>query len=421
MSTTVLFACVGAMLLTEAFFALSEIALISASRERLQAKAESGSGAAACALRLLERPERLLATSLIATNFSLVGSSFAANEAAARILGSDRSWWAIFLLAPVILLFAEILPKAMARRHADALAPTVAYPVRAAMAILSPMVAAAGGFSRAITSSLRKPGIKDPYVTKEELRAILLAERRAALDPDEARLIHRLLGLAGAHVREVMTPLPDVVSLPSKATVAEAVEKIRRHGFSRIPVYQDRTDNIIGAVHTMDLVNAAPDAASIQPLLRRAYYVPESGRLEQLLDQFRKKGHEMAVVVDEYGAASGIVTMEDVLEELVGDILDEFDRPRRDILDRSASGECSAGGNVHLGDLSEALGVEFPREGYETLAGFIAHRLQRIPKIGDRVVFEGLTLTVTEASDRRVKKVGIEGADATSPPARVRS
>jgi len=414
-STAGLIACIAALLLTEAFFALSEIALISASRERLRARSDGGSLAAACAVRLLERPERMLATALIATNLCLLTSSFAANEAAARILGGERSAWSIVLLAPFILVLAEILPKMLARRHADALAPLVAYPVRAAMAVLSPAVAVAGAFSRAVVGSFRRPGAKDPYVTKDELRAILLAERRAALDPEEARLIHRLLGLAGARVREVMTPLPDVVGVPAAAPPAEAMEKIRQHGFSRLPVYQDRTDNIVGIVHTMDLIMAAPGETTLSPFVRRPFYVPESGRLEQLLDEFRRRGHEMAVVVDEYGAASGIVTMEDVLEELVGDILDEFDRPRREVLESEPSGAYAAAGSVHLTDLSEALGVPFPRAGYETLAGFIAHRLQRIPRPGDQVRFERLTLTVTEATERRVKKVRIV-TDATGRP-----
>jgi len=184
-----------------------------------------------------------------------------------------------------------------------------------------------------------------------------------------------------------------------------AAEMIRRHGFSRIPVYQDRTDNIVGVIHTMDLIMAGGDEGGISRYLRRPLYVPEAGKLEHLLDEFRRRGQEMAVVVDEYGAAAGIVTLEDVLEELVGDILDEFDRPRRETLEREASGAFIAEGNIRLTDLSEKLGVSFPREGYETLSGFMAHRLQRIPKEGDHVEFGGFVLSVMEAGERRVKKV----------------
>lgn len=407
MSLGALLASIAALVAVEAFFALSEVALISAGRERLKARARAGSRGAEAAMDLLSRPERLLSTALIATNFTLVASSFAANEAAARLLGVERSFWAIAALAPVILVFAEILPKMAARRHADAIAPVVALPVRAAMLLLGPAVAVASGLSRAMVGSLRRGGGRHPFVTKEELRALLLAERRAALDPEEARLISRLLAMAGARVREVMTPLPDVVAVEASATAGDAVEKVRRHGYSRLPVFQDRTDNVVGVVHTMDLLDAAP-GSPIQPLVRRPFYVPEAGKVEQLLDEFRRRGHEMAVVVDEYGAAAGIVTMEDVLEELVGDILDEFDRPRRDGLEPGGPGTYLADGNIRLGELSERLGVAFPRGGYETLAGFIASRLQRIPRTGDAVEHAGLTLTVVETTERRVRKVRVE-------------
>lgn len=408
MSTAALLASVAVLVAAEAFFTLSEVSLISANRARLRARADSGSGAAGCAAALLARPEKLLATTLTATNLCLVGASFAGNEVAARYLGEPRSAWSIAVLAPLILIFGEILPKAIARRHADDLAAFAAYPIRAAMALLAPAVAVAGGFSSLFLSALRKPGARHPFVTREELRAVLRAERRASLDPEEARMIHHLLGMAGSRVREVMTPLPDVVSIPATAPVAGAMDAVRRHGFSRIPVYQDRTDNIVGIVHTMDLIMAAGSETDITRFMRRPFYAPEAGKVEKLLDEFRRRGHEMAVVVDEYGAASGIVTLEDVLEELVGDILDEFDRPRREILERAASGACMAEGSARLTELSESLGVSFPRLGYETLAGFIVHRLQRMPKVGDRVEFGGLTLTVVEAGERRVKKVRIE-------------
>src|SRR5262249_48609084 len=159
----------------------------------------------------------------------------------------------------------------------------------------------------------------------------------------------------------------------------------------------------------MDLLQPAPAGqADLASLARRPFYAPEAGKIEQLLDEFRRRGHEMAVVVDEYGAASGIVTLEDVLEELVGDILHEVDRRSRDVPEARGPGPHAAEGSTRLADLAESLGVAFPKAGFETLAGFMAHRLQRIPRVGDRVAHEGLTLTVTEASERRVRKVTIE-------------
>lgn len=407
-STGTLAAAIAVSLLLEAFFALSEVALISSSRARLRAQADAGSGAAAGALRMLERPERVLATALIGSNVCVVIASFATNEVAARLLGEARSAWAIVFLAPAVLVCAEILPKAVARRSSERLATIVAYPFRAAMAILSPVAAAAGAVSKAIVGLFSRPTERHPFVTREEFRAILRAERRAALDPHEAALIGRLLGMAGARVREVMTPLPDVVAVPFTATLKEVVEVFREHGYSRLPVYQDRTDNIVGILHTMDLIQERSSGDSLQALMRRPFYAPEAGRLRELLDEFRRRGHEMAIVVDEYGAATGIVTLEDVLEEMIGDILDEFDLPHRDPLEALADGGRAAEGGIQLSDLSEALGVAFPREGFDTLAGFLAHRLQRVPKVGDAVDHAGFRLTVMEATERRVRRVRID-------------
>ncbi|MBI3451169.1 MAG: HlyC/CorC family transporter [Acidobacteria bacterium] len=414
MTAPLLVAGVAALIAGEAFFALSEVALVSANRARLRVRADAGSGAAACALGMLAHPETLLATTLTGTNLCVVCASFTANEVAARGLGDARSAWAIVALAPFMLVFGEILPKALARRHADSLASLVAYPVRGAMTLLAPAVAVAGGLSRRLVASVETPGARHPFVTREELRALLRAERRAALDPEEARMIHRLLGMAASKVREVMTPLPDVVSIEAGSSVAAACETIRRVGYSRLPVYQERTDNIVGVVHALDIVTSGATGAGVASVLRRPFYVPESARLNQILDEFRRRGQEMAIVVDEFGASCGIVTFEDVLEEMVGDILDEFDRPHRDDLQREPSGDHVAAGSVRLSELSDRLGVSFPRAGYETLAGFIAHRLQRIPRTGDAVEFENLVLTVVDAGERRVRKVRIRSKPGPS-------
>lgn len=417
MSTTAIFTCLGIFFLAEGFYAMSEIALVSASKERLRNLAAAGSRTAALAEQLLSRPERLLATTLIATNICLVSNSFAANEAAARLLGARRSAWALVILAPMILVFAEILPKTMGRRHADTLALVAAWPVRWAMLVLTPAVSLMGALSRVLVGRVRRPGLRIPFVTKEEIRAILRAERRAALDPDEAGLISRLLGMATARIREVMTPLPDVVALPADASTGEAVRKIQLHGYSRLPVFRERTDNIVGVVHAMDLLSAPEGRTGLKGLTRKPFYVPEAGRLDVLLDEFRRRGHELAIVVDEYGAASGIVTLEDVLEEMVGDILDEFDRPRRDLLQEEAEGSFLVEGKVRLTDLSERLSVPLPRGGYETVAGFMADRLQRIPRQGDTVEYQRLRFTVVEASQRRVRRILIEKPRERATPA----
>ena len=395
-------------LMTEAFFSGSEVAFVSLDRSRIRRRAENGSAAARAVQAILDKPERLLSTTLIGTNLSVVAGSFMANELFARRFGPDASVWAVAMMIPLILLFGEILPKTISRRHAEAIALKTVLPLRVAMMALSPMVALTSGAARLLVRPFRARAGKIPFVTKEELRMILQAEHRLALEKDEAILIKHLIDFADAKAREHMTPLIDVASLPAQATVADAVRMIHERGFSRLPVYNDRVDNITGLVEAMDLIDDRAETLTLASFVKKPFYVPETARIDRLLDEFRKNHQEMAVVVDEYGSAVGVLTLEDIIEQIVGDVLDEFDRPGRVGIERAGEGIFLVDGKCRLDDLEREMGMEFPRAGYETAAGMAAHLFQKVPRAGETLEHGGFRLTVIDASQRTVRKLRVE-------------
>ena len=405
---TLLALFIALCLLTEAFFSGTEVAFVSVDRSRIRRQAEGGSAAARAVQSILDKPERLLSTTLIGTNLSVVAGSFMANELFARRFGPEASVWAVAMMIPLILLFGEILPKTISRRHAEAIALKTVLPLRVAMMALSPMVAVTSGAVRLLVSPFRARAGKLPFVTKEELRMILQAEHRLALEKDEASLIKHLIDFADAKAREHMTPLIDVASLPAQATVAEAVQMIHERGFSRLPVYNDRVDNITGLVEAMDLIDARAETLPLASFVKKPFYVPETARIDRVLDEFRKNHQEMAVVVDEYGSAVGVLTLEDIIEQIVGDVLDEFDRPGRVGIERAGEGVFLVDGKCRLDDLEREMGLEFPRAGYETAAGMAAHLFQKVPRAGETLEHAGFRLTVIEASQRTVRKLRVE-------------
>lgn len=399
-------------LAAEAFFSGSEVALVSADRGRIRRRAEAGSAAARLVQAMMERPERVLATTLLGTNLSVVGASFLANEMFARRFGTEESaLLAIVVLGPIILLCGEIVPKTVARRHADSLALAVALPLRAVMLALAPLVSVLSATARMVVRPFSRRAVRNPFVTKEELRMILQADHRLELEKEEAGLIRRLLDFADARAREPMTPLVEVVSLPQHATVREAARVLHEKGFSRLPVYVDRPDNIVGIVQAMKLIDIPPDRWDdrVAPgWMSKPFYVPETARIDRLLDEFRRQQQEMAIVVDEYGSAVGLLTLEDIVEEIVGDVLDEFDRPGKSGIERLGEGMVVADGRLRLEEVESALDMTLPREGFETVAGLAAHLFQKVPRAGETLVHDRLRLTILDSTQRTVRRVKLE-------------
>lgn len=402
-----LFILIACLLMLEGFFSGSEMALISCDRIKLRHQAGEGSKGAQVAEKLLARPDQFLATTLVGTNLCVVANSAAAALLCLLLLGAGREFYAALLLSPLVVLLGEMLPKAYFRHHADRLAPLLALPLDLCLRLFTPLtgiIRHASGFL--LTRFQIRPAERDPYITREELKFLVQeGNHQADLETGERRMIHRIIHFRETTVDEAMIPLIEVVALPVGATAADAVAAVSEHHFSRIPVYEERIDQIVGIIHAFDLLSADTEAP-LRPLIRDAYYVPETKLVADLLHEMQRGRVHMAIVVDEYGGVVGIVTVEDLLEEIVGEIEDEYDEEPPP-LRRLADGSFLVDARIEVDRLNEELGVQLPEGEYETLGGFLIYLLQKIPETGEEAQYKGMRFLVTQSDKRSIEQVRI--------------
>ena len=398
----------AACLLATMFFSAAEMAFIAANRLRLRHAAEAGSRTAARYLEAFRQPERTLSTAMMGVTIAHIVASSTATWSLLPVLGRWAPLVVTVALTPVMLVFGEIIPKAVAREWATSLILRLYWPLTWAAALLGPFVAVA---RLVVSAALRLFGGHEPdtraFVSREELKALLQLEPgEADVTTQEAEMIDKIFDLGDTTVREVMVPLVEVTMLPATATPQEAIAVIHERGFSRIPVYRQRETDIVGVVAAMDLLSRGTQAATLDELKRTPYYVPETKRIDDLLREMQRARTHMAVVVDEYGGATGVVTLEDILEEIVGEIQDEHDRAPASV-ERLPDGSYLVLARTNIDELNEALDWSLPKEDYETVAGLVLATVHRIPRKGEEFQIPGYTITVLEADARRVTAVKI--------------
>ena len=397
-----------ACLLVTMFFSAAEMAFIAANRLRLRHLAEEGSRTASRYLEDFRRPERVLSTAMMGVTVSHIVASSAVTYWLLPVLGAWAPWVVTAALTPVMLVFGEIIPKAVAREWATALILRLYTPLRWASAILVPFVWTTNSIVTAILRSFGGPSADARhFVSREELKALLSMEPdEADVTTVEAEMIDKIFDLGDTTVREVMVPLVDVAMLPETATPADVIQLIGRRGFSRIPVYAQRETDIVGVVAAMDLLNRGADVSTLAELRRPVSYVPETKRIDDLLREMQRSRNHLAVVVDEYGGSIGVVTLEDILEQIVGEIQDEHDRAPASV-DRLPDGSYWVAARTHIEELNETLDWGLPKQDYETVAGLVLATLHRIPRIGEEFQVGRYTITVLDADARHVKAVKI--------------
>ena len=398
----------AAWLLATMFFSAAEMAFIAANRLRLRHAAEAGSRTAARYLEAFRQPERTLSTAMMGVTIAHIVASSTATWSLLPVVGKWAPLLVTAVLTPVMLVFGEIIPKAVAREWATSLILRLYWPLTWAAVLLGPFVAVA---RLVVSASLRLFGGHEPdtraFVSREELKALLQLEPgEADVTTQEAEMIDKIFDLGDTTVREVMVPLVEVTMLPETATPQEAIGVIHERGFSRIPVYRQRETDIVGVVAAMDLLSRGAQAATLGELARAPYYVPETKRIDDLLREMQRARTHMAVVVDEYGGSTGVVTLEDVLEEIVGEIQDEHDRTPASV-ERLPDGTFLVLARTNIDELNEALDWNLPKEDYETVAGLVLATVHRIPRKGEEFQIPGYTITVLEADVRRVAAVKI--------------
>jgi CBS domain containing-hemolysin-like protein len=408
-----------ACLIATAFFSAAEMAFIAANRLRLRHLAEEGNVTAADYLEAFRQPERVLSTAMMGVTIAHVVASSATTFSLLPRIGGWAPWVATAALTPIMLVFGEVIPKAVAREWATSLILRFYRPLIWASALLVPFVWIANTI---VSSLLRLLGGPLPntrhFVSREELKALLAMEPgEADVTTQEAEMIDKIFDLGDTTVREVMVPLVEVAMLPETATPDDAVALVQRRGFSRIPVYSERETNIVGVVAAMDLLSRGAEARVLGQLMRPPVFVPESKRIDDLLREMQRSRSHMAIVVDEYGGSTGVVTLEDILEQIVGEIRDEHDRTPASV-ERLPDGSYWVAARTNIEELNEALDWALPKRDYETVAGLVLATLHRIPRTGEEFQVGGYTITVLEADSRHVAAVKIvpPPMTATSEP-----
>jgi putative hemolysin len=393
-------------LLLEGFFAASEIALVSANRRRVRYLASEGHRGARMALKLLTRPEHFLATTLVGAYMAAAANTVLVTALLLELWGPPGGIAAMLLFPPLLLILAEITPKSMGRQQATNLVLRLAPVLWAISWIAYPVTLVFAGVSRAVlfvTGARRTSHF--PFISREDLHLVVKESGpEVDLGGQERLIIHRILRFSLSTVKEVMMPLVRVAAIPDTMTVAQALEELHTTRFARLPVYHRRIDNLMGVLHGFDLLGVEPSLQPIKPYVRPVHYVPEMKKVDRLLAEMQRRGVHLAVVVDEYGGAVGIVTIEDLLEEIVGEIADEFDHEVTPFK-KLGEGHYLINARTEIGTLNEALHLDLPPGDYETLAGFLISQLGDLPRAGDRVEYRNLRFTVRQAEARALKEV----------------
>jgi len=396
------------LLALSAFFSASETAFFSLNKLQVKRQKEEGGAAGRRVAELLARPQRLLVTILVGnTVVNTAAASLATlitHDVAGRA-GLPLEWLIVLeivVVTLVILLVSEVTPKALAFRHNEEIARAAVLPLSGATWLLLPLVKPVLAITRLLRGRMGEPD--HAQFTSEELKALLeVGAEEGSLEEGEKELIHSIFEFGETTVREVMVPRIDMVCLPHDTTFDDAVELIRREGHSRIPMYREQVDNVVGILYAKDMIpflhqRQAPD--SLDQLARLPYFVPEGKKIDELLREFQSNRIHMAIVVDEYGGTAGLVTLEDILEEIVGEIQDEFDAeapPWR----RTADDGWVIDSGMLLEDVNALLEEEVlsTDEDYETLGGFIYELAGEVPKAGDS--FEHLEWRFTVMTMKR--------------------
>jgi putative hemolysin len=389
----------------------SETALTSLSRIKLKNLVEEGDRKAIEIDHLLANPNTFLSTILVVNSVAVIVASSMATVLALRFSATLGDLISSVVISLVVLIFCEITPKTAAVQNPLRWAKAFVGPVRGAAWLLHPIVWALSVITNALVrfigGDIKHRG---PFVTEEELRLLVtVGEEEGVLEEEETEMIHSVFEFADTTVREVMIPRIDMVTLESDATVDEAVDFAQQGGFSRIPVFEDTIDNIVGVLYIKDMLKQlreGHDTMAIRDLLRPAYFVPETKKLDDLLREIQKNRVHMVIVIDEYGSVAGLVTIEDLVEEIFGDIQDEYDREEK-LFERVNEYEYIFDAKISIDEFNDLMDTEIGDEGYETLGGFLYSQLDKIPIAGDTSTFKNLTFTVLSTRGRRITKVRV--------------
>lgn len=396
------------LLMLSAFFSSAETALTTVNRIRIRSLADDGSKRAKTVLKITDNSGKMLSAILIGNNIVNVAAA-SITTSLAYSLGGSAVAIANAVITIAILLFGEITPKTTATIHAEKLALIYAPIISIFMKIMTPVIFIINGLSNAVLLLLRiDPNAKNQTMTENELRTIVdVSHEDGVIESDEKEMIYNVFDLGDAKAKDVMVPRVHVTFADVNTTYEELIEIFREDKFTRLPIFEDSTDNVIGTINMKDLLLFDNTKKfHIRDILREAYFTYEYKNISELLVEMREASFNIAIVLDEYGDTAGLITLEDILEEIVGEIHDEYDENEEDFIKEIGEREYMIEGSTNLDDLNDRLDLQLESEDYDSLGGFIIEHLDRLPEEGDSITTEdGLRLVVESLDKNRIESV----------------
>lgn len=399
------------LLCLSAFFSSSETALTTVNQIRMRTLADNGDKRAARVLRVTGNPGKMLSAILIGNNIVNLSASSISTSLAIHLFGNTGAGIATGILTFLILIFGEVTPKTMATIKADSMSLTAAAPIGFLMKILTPVIFIINKLSLGLMFLLHV-NIKDAQkkMTEEELRTIVnVSQENGVIEHEERDMIHNLFDFGDAEAKEIMVPRIDMTFVQADATYQEVLDIFRQDMFTRLPVYEDSTDNVIGIINMKDflLQNDTPEF-SVRNLLREPYFTYEHKNTADLFLEMRKSSISLAIVLDEYGVTAGLITLEDLLEEIVGEIRDEYDADEEDDITRISDREFYVLGSANLNDVSEALSLHFTSDDYDTIGGYCLGLLDHLPEKNEIILTDNnILIRIDRMEKNRIERIYI--------------
>lgn len=395
------------LLVISGFFSGSETAFTSLDRLRLRLLQQKQHPGADKLAQLVDNPDRTLSGVLVGNNLVNIASSVIAAGLFVGLFGDQGEWLTVLILTPILLIFAEVCPKTYAAQYPERFSFLVLRPMCVVLFLLSPVIRLVVFVTTMLTSFLRKHEAEGLYVSEDGIKAMIEAgEESGVVAAEQRRMLHGVFELSETRVRDVMIPRTEVVGIDANSSFADVLTAVRQARHSRFPIYRDNLDNIVGVLHSKNVLDyiGRPEDFSFASSCRKPYYVPESKRIGVLLESFLKKREHLAIVVDEYGGMEGIVTLEDVVEEIVGDINDEYDIAEVEFKELG-KGHYLIDAAMPLREVNRRLDLSFPEDQVTTLAGHLLQLIGKIPTEGETYEEGAILFRVRRMEDRRIEEI----------------
>ena len=407
-------AVAGTSILLVAFFAAAEAAIVFSNKARLQQLAEEGNAKADRALRLAVERDRLLGTVIVAENLFIILSSTIGAVIALQLF----RWTSIAIAVTtgtmllLVVLFAKLVPKGVAAKNPDRLVLIVSSPMYVFMKLVSPLARAAGSVADLFAGPGSSKVLSTTAVTEEDIKAMInLGGEEGSLEEEEKELLHKVFEFGDTVASEAMRPRTEIVSVAKSATMQEVLDVVTEYGYSRYPVIEETVDTVIGILYVKDILidlssgNIKRDEG-IQRFIRPAYFIPENKRVSELLSEMQREKFQIAIVIDEYGGTAGLVTTEDLVEEIVGSIQDELDTEEKEveIVDEK---NFVVAGQSGLDEVNDLLGAQLHSEDFNTIGGFVFGLFGRMPRVGEQLRYKDLKFEILQHEGKKIEKIKI--------------